>query len=163
MERASTFFGIFGQCVQNCVRHLILIGRRYQIVPAIYLVVFFVGIISIGNKPVLPPSSSPVPASPSPYSSNPAPYSNPAPAPLSTPAPVPAVNAANLKAYKSGNTVSVRFDRVVSRVQLSFDGGNSFTPSCEFKTCTATVPEETLQVQVTWNEGVESFSINFRL
>lgn len=161
MERASTFFGVFGSIVQNCVRHLILIGRRYQIVPAIYLVVFFVGIISIGNKPVLPPSSSPVPASPSPYSSNPTPYSNPAPA--YTPAPPPAIVAAQVKAFKSGNTVSVRFDKVVSQVQLSFDGGNSFTPTCEFKTCTATVPEETLQVQVTWNEGVESFSINFRL
>lgn len=149
MERTGTFFGIFGQILRNSARWIIRFGRRYQIVAAIYLVVFCVWIFSIGNQPVtppIPPSSSTPPVPP--VSS---PVQNPVPAvPAYTPSPppLPTVEIANVKAYKNGNTITIRFDKQVSDVQLSVDGGNWFSPSCEIKICTATVPVEALQIQV---------------
>lgn len=167
MERGSTFFGVFGQIIQNCVRWIIRVGRRYQILAATYLVVFFVVLINMGNQPAVPPnptSSQPPISSPVP---NPVPYSNPNPeaaaAPNANPAPIPTIEVAQVQVYKNGNFVTIRFDKPVSEVRLSIDGASSFTPSCQNQICTTTISPEALSVQVTWFQGVESFSTKFRL
>jgi hypothetical protein len=172
MERTGTFFGIFGQILRNSLRWLIRFGRRYPIVAALYLIVFCIWFISYGNQPVIPPvspssSTPPLPPVSSPIQ-NPVPYSNPNPAPTvpaytPSPPPLPTVEVANVKAYKNGNTITIRFDKAVSDVQLSVDGGNWFTLSCQLTICMATLPAEALQIQVTWFQGTDSFSTKFRL
>ena len=155
MERASTFFGIFGQIIQNSVRFIILVGRQYQILPAIYLVVFSVVFVSYANQPVTPPSPTP-----SPTDTPSAPNSTP---PNSAPTfPPSAVEVAIAKAYKNGNSITVRFDKPVLGVRLLVDGDLA-TSKCEAQTCTATLSEQALQVQVSWHQGGDSFQTTFRL
>jgi flagellar basal body L-ring protein FlgH len=176
----KTFFGIFGLMVQNTVRWIILFGRRYQIVPALYLVVFFVGIIGYGNKPVnLPPPAASVPT---PAQVAPTPTVSPVPTvPTNTPtiSPTPsdntntsnppasdtsdsAITVAKPKAYKTGDTLTVRFDRKVSNVSLSVDNA-PVAIDCEQKICKAFLPKEAATAQVYWNQKQENFSLEFRL
>jgi hypothetical protein len=164
MERTSTFFGIIAVIVQNSLRWIIQFGRKYQIIPAAYLVVFFVSIIGYANQPATPPPPTPAPEVPStppiPATQNPVSELNPTPA-LSPPPP-PAIEVASAKAYKNGNSITIRFDKPVTEVRILV-GGTLLAPTCELQICTATMQEEVLQVQVSWYQGTESFSTNFRL
>ncbi|NMG11118.1 hypothetical protein [Brasilonema sp. UFV-L1] len=166
MEPRGSFFGILGQIIQNSVRYLIRLGRKYQIVAAAYLVIFCTTCISLGNQKVSPPpapttpgttpSEPPVPNPP--YAPSPSPETNPAsPSPTRS-----AIDVAQVKAYKSGNFLTIRFDKSVADVQLSVDN-QSVSLNCAAKICTATLPEEVSQIQVSWSQGGENFSTKFRL
>ena len=159
MERASTFFGIIGVIVQNSIRWIIQFGRKYQIVPAAYLVVVSITLISYANQPATPPTSAPS-TPPVPSTQDPAPAPNPAP--TFSPPPPPAIEVASAKAYKNGSSITIRFDKPVTEVRILV-GGTSLAPTCELQICTATMPEEVLQVQVSWYQGVEKFRTTFRL
>jgi hypothetical protein len=159
MERANTFFGALGQIIKNSLRWVILLGRKYQIVAALYLVIFCVSIIGYANQPVTPPSS-PVP----PSNSNPPPVPNPNPSPASpsTPAPAPAIDVASVKVYKNDNFLTIRFDKPVASVELVVDE-QSINADCKPDICTTSISQESRQLQVFWSQGQENFRANFRL
>jgi hypothetical protein len=170
MLQPKPFFGIFGQVVQNTLRQIIKFGRQYQIIPALYLVVFSACLISYAYQPTNPPplpeksdtASAPPPSSiPSPEA---VPTHNAYPTPEYTPTPPAAVDVATPRAYRNGDEITIRWNKDVNRVQMSVDGW-ILKPDCEGKftnICKATLAQGT-QLEVFWTQGEDTFSTQFKL
>lgn len=171
----NTFFGIVGQVVQNTLRLIINFGRLYPLAAASCLVTLTFTVYSYTPRPVEPiahpapsssssvpePSEAPV-AVPTPASTTPSTadyYSVPVP-----PIPPPVVDVATPKAYRNGDTITIRWNKPVSRVQITVDGF-LLKPDCEGRVgniCTAILAQGS-ELEVSWWQGTNDFSTKMRL
>lgn len=135
--------------VSNLAKFMILKVRKFRFLGWGYLILFIWLIFSARQQPNLPISQIP----------------NPPNNPNSYPQTSIAIEGAQSKAYKTGDKVTIRWDKPVFDTSFRADHRRLKTKdiSCQLDFCTLILSEKVNTLKASWTENGEQFSKEFRL